>query len=110
VVGCDTYGTPKRRKEGGMSADVRELKEALLACIPWVASCPRSAAQEALARACALTGSDAWDWTGHPDVLASRLKVMGWPDRRGVGEGRAIVSNYTPERREAPPGGGAERN
>lgn len=58
-----------------------ELMQALAACIPWIASHPRSAAQEALAVACDLVGSDPFDWSTHPDVLKRRLEVMGWGDR-----------------------------
>lgn len=59
-----------------------ELTDALSACIPWVASHPRGAAQEALAVACKLVGSDPYDWTSHPDVLTKRIAALGWTDRR----------------------------
>lgn len=57
------------------------LSEALEACIPWVASSGRGAAQEALAIACDLVGYDPFDWSTHPEVLRLRLRTMGWEDR-----------------------------
>lgn len=59
----------------------QELSEALQACIPWVASSGRGAAQEALAIACDLVGYDPFDWSSHPDVLRLRLRTLGWEDR-----------------------------
>jgi len=48
----------------------------LYACIPWVATSGRGAAQEALAVACSLVGSNPYDWTSHPDVLKSRMELL----------------------------------
>lgn len=61
------------------------MRDALWACIPWVATSGRGAAQEALAIACDLVGSDPFDWTSHPDVLAARMALLGMPDRRKEG-------------------------
>jgi hypothetical protein len=63
-------------------AEIAKLKHALSGCIPWVATSGRGAAQEALAVACELLGIDPFDWTSHPDVLATRCRLLGMPDRR----------------------------
>lgn len=57
------------------------LSDALQACIPWVASSGRGAAQEALAVACDLVGYDPFDWSTHPDVLKRRIELLGWGER-----------------------------
>jgi hypothetical protein len=59
-----------------------EAREAIALLIPWVANSGRGAAQEALAIGCDIIGSNPYDWTAHPDVLASRIELLGWPDRR----------------------------
>ena len=66
-------------------AERERLREALRACIHWVASSRRGAAQEALALACPLVCFDPFDWTSHPDVLVARMKVLGMSDRREEG-------------------------
>lgn len=63
--------------------EIERLREALHACIPWVAVSARGAAQEALAVACDLLGSDPYDWSPHPDVLTARRELLGMADRRG---------------------------
>jgi len=74
-------------RDPGDEADTLEkrvaaLEDGLRACIPWVATSGRGAAQEALAIACELTASDPYDWTSHPDVLTRRRAILGLPDRR----------------------------
>lgn len=59
-----------------------QLEEALQACIPWVATNGRGAAQEALAIACDLVGWNPYDWTSHPETLTTRRSLLGLPDRR----------------------------
>lgn len=69
-----------------MTEREQALTDALQACIPWIASSGRGAAQEALAVACDLVGYDPFGWTSHPDVLKSRIELLGWGDR--------IVTDY----------------
>lgn len=63
---------------------IRDIETALARCIPWVATNPRGAAQEALAIACyrllesewGATHASPWDWTCHPAVLERRIALL----------------------------------
>lgn len=92
-----TAATPSER------ATKREadLEEALAACIPWVATSARGAAQEALAIACYLTGSNPYDWTHHPDVLEPRIALLPARMRRQL-ERRAVVLSGRPPQTTSP--------
>lgn len=77
----------RQRETEEVAARELALAAALRGCIPWVAACPRGAAQEALAIACELVGYDPYDWTAAPDVLTKRRALLGMPDRRKADRG-----------------------
>lgn len=64
------------------AANEAAFREALEACMPWVAASARGAAQEALADACELLGINPLGWSAHPEVLLRRRPEL---DRRHVG-------------------------
>ncbi len=63
-------------------AEIAKLKHALSRCVPWVAVSGRGMAQESLAIACDLLGTDPYDYSAYPDVLTRRRELLGMPDRR----------------------------
>lgn len=71
------------------------LRDALNACIPWVAASGRGAAQQALIGACFAVGSDPWNWTAHPKVLEQRLALMPVRYRRAYQ--RRVASSPPPQ-------------
>lgn len=56
----------------------------MLRTLPVLGSHPRGFAQELLAEMCLYLGCSPYDWTGHPEVLTSRIAMLPKKQQRGL--------------------------